>query len=163
MPAIDTARAAHRALRFASIDDLLAETDRIEAAERAGSLQRTGNWSVGRILGHLAAWIEYGYEGFPPGARPPWIIRVMLKFMKKKYLRSGMPRGVRIPGPAEGTFGTDDMTTDEGARRLRAALKRLQHREPARFHSPAFGPVSDDDRIAMTLRHAECHLGFLRY
>jgi len=163
MTAIDTAKAEHRAMRFATIDDLLAEIDRIIAAERAGTLRRSGNWSVGRIFSHLAAWIEYAYDGFPPGARPPWIIRFMLKFMKKKYLRGGMPRGVRIPGPAEGTFGTDDLTTDEGARRLRAALARLKNREPSRFHSPAFGPVSDDERIAMTLRHAETHLGFVHY
>jgi len=158
---INSARCEHRALRFDSIDDLLTEIDRIVAAERAGALRCTGNWTTGQIFGHLAAWIDYGYEGFPPGAHPPWFIRIVLRMMKKKFLRGPMPRGVRIPRAPDGTFGVEPLSTDEGARRLREALARLQRREPVKFHSPAFGPVTEDERISANLRHAELHLGYL--
>jgi len=164
MTQVNTAKVAdHRTLRFETIDDLLAEIDRIVEAERAGprGLRRTGNWSTGQIFGHLASWINYAYEGFPAGATPPRFVKVIVRLTKKRWLTKPMPRGFKIPRVAEGTFGTEEMTTEEGARRLREALERLKRREPAKFHSPAFGPATDDERIAGNLRHAELHLGFL--
>lgn len=35
----------------------------------------------------------------------------------------------------------------------------MKNREPIKFHSPAFGEMQLDERIAFQLRHAECHLG----
>lgn len=150
-----------RALRFNSIDELMRELDRIIAAENTGTLRRTGNWTTGQIFGHLAAWINYGYEGFPPGAHPPFFVRWIVKFLKNKIIHGGMRPGMRIPRTKDGTFGTEVLSTDEGASRLRAALMRLKDREPVKFHSPALGPLSDDDRIAVQLRHAELHLSYL--
>lgn len=159
---IDTRKSEHRTLRFQSIDDLSREFDVIVEAERNGTLRTTGNWTAGQALGHLAAWIDYGWDGFPPEATPPWIIGFILrKFMKKRLLRDGMTPGVKIPRITEGTLATEIMSTDEGARRLRRSLERLKAGEPVRHHSPAFGPMSDDERIALHLRHAELHLGFL--
>ena len=44
---IDTSKVQdRRKLRFHSIDDLLADVDRIVAAEKAGTLRRTGNWTA---------------------------------------------------------------------------------------------------------------------
>ena len=148
-----------RALRYQSIPELLADMDRIVAADRAGKLRRTGNWTAGQTFGHLASWINYAYEGFP--SRPPWFIRAILRLMKKKVLRKGMSAGVRIPGCAEGTFGTDMLKTDDGAKKLRDSLARLQRGEPARFDSPAWGKMPLEERIAINLRHAELHLSFL--
>lgn len=159
---INTRKAGRRALRFETIDDVLAEIDRIEAADRAGTLRTTGNWTVGQTFGHLAAWINYGYEGFPAGAHPPWFVRVILRrFVMPRALRRGVSPGMRIPRVDGGTFGIEPLSTEEGARRLREALARLKNREPVRYHSPAFGPMDDEQRIAFQLRHAELHLGFL--
>ena len=151
-----------RKLRFNSIDDLLADIDRIVAADKAGKLRRTGNWTAGQAMGHLAAWISYGYDGFPMKP-PPWFIRIILKMMKEKYLRDGMPAGVKIPKVDAGTYAIDVISTDEGASRLRKALARLKSGEPAKFDSPAWGKMPQDERIALNLRHAELHLGFLHY
>lgn len=162
MTTVDTSKTVeHRALHFNSIDEVLAEIDRIIAAEKAGTLRRTGNWTTGQVFGHLASWINYAYEGYP-GKGPPWFVRIMARMMKKSFLYKPSRRGFRMPGAAEGTFGTEVMSTDEGARRLRQALTRLKNREPVRFHSPAFGRMTDDERIAGHLRHAELHLGFLQ-
>lgn len=161
--AVNTAklcRSEHRRLRFSCIDDMLAEIDRIVAAERAGTLKRAGNWTVGQTFGHLAAWINYGWEGYP-GRKPPWFVRWILNRKKAAYLRDGMPRGVRIPGVEGGTHGTEPLSTEEGTRRLREALARLQRREPVTFDSPAFGAMSDEERLAIQLRHAELHLGYM--
>lgn len=161
---IDTGKVTdHRKLRFNTLDDLLAEVDRIVAADQAGRLRRTGNWTAGQIFGHLAAWMNYSYEGYPKGrARPPWFIRVYLRMRKKSYMRDGMPRGVKIPGVEGGTFATEPLSTQEGAQRLRSVIQRAKKGEPALHDSPAFGKMSEDDRITIQLRHAEAHLGFLK-
>ncbi|HUN82575.1 MAG TPA: DUF1569 domain-containing protein [Phycisphaerae bacterium] len=158
MSAVDTKTAERRPLRFHSVDELLAEVNRLVAADKAGKLRHTGNWTLGQALGHLAAWIDYGYEGYPLG-KPPWFVRVVLKLMKKKYLRDGMPGGVKIPKTAEGTFGTEVMSAEEGAARLKKALVRMQAEEP-KYPSPAWGHMPRDERIAINLRHAELHLSY---
>jgi hypothetical protein len=147
-----------RAVRFQTIPDLLVEIDRIVAAEQAGKLRRTGNWTTGQTFGHIAAWVDYAYEGYP--VRAPWFIKLILRLRRNRYLRGPLPVGVRLPGVADGTYGTEPLSLEEGAARLRAALRRLAV-EPARFASPAFGPLSDAERIQLNLRHAELHLGFL--
>lgn len=158
---IDTTKVAdRRQLHFATIDDVLADVDRIVAADKAGTLRHTGNWTPGQAMGHVAAWIDYGYEGFPIKP-PPWPIRIILRFMVKRMLKSGMRPGVKIPGVPSGTLGTDLLSTDEGAARLRAALTRLKNGEPAKFDSPGFGPMSEANRIKLTLRHAQLHLSFM--
>jgi len=158
---VDTAKVQdRRKLRYQSIDELLADIDRIEAADKAGTLRCTGNWTAGQAMGHLAAWINFSYEGYP--MKTPWIIGVILRvFLKKKYLHNGMPAGVRIPGASEGTYATQAMSTEEGAQKLRQALQRLKKGELSKFDSPAWGPMPLDERIALNLRHAELHLSFL--
>jgi hypothetical protein len=157
---INTRKAIRRPLRFESVDDLLAELDRIETANLAGTIRATGNWTVGQILAHLAAWVEYGWDGYPIKA-PPLAIRWVLKWMLPGMLRDGMKVGVKIPGVAAGTTAADPMETSEAIERYRTALGRLARGEPVRYDSPAFGPMSDADRTRLQLRHAELHLGFL--
>ena len=149
-----------RRLRFHSLDDLAAEIDRIVAADEAGRLRTSGNWTAGQTLGHLASWINYGWDGYP-FPTPPWFVRVFLKFMRKKYLRDGMPAGVKIPNADGGTYGTERLSTADGAERLRSAVHRLKSGEEPRHHSPALGPMSREERIALNLRHSELHLSFL--
>src|SRR5207244_91073 len=61
---VDTAKIAdRRVLRFDSLDQMLAEVDRLVDAERIGRLKRLGNWTLGQTLGHLATWMEFGYTG----------------------------------------------------------------------------------------------------
>lgn len=159
--AIETGKATERRkLRFQSLDELSSEIDRIVSADAAGRLRTTGNWTAGQVFGHLASWINYGWDGYP-FPTPPWFVRFFLKFMRKKYLRDGMPAGVKIPKADGGTYGTERLTTTDGAERLRKALQRLRNGEEPRHQSPAFGPMSYEERIALNLRHAELHLGFL--
>ena len=157
---IDTAKVAdRRKLRYDSMDALHADVDKIVLADKAGKLRRTGNWTAGQAFNHVATWINYAYQGYP--MRVPWFIRVLIKMKLGKYLRNGMDAGVHIPGATGGTYATEPMSTDEGAKKLRAALSRLKNREPVKFHSPAFGKLSDDDRVRLNLRHAELHFSFL--
>lgn len=158
---VDTAKVTdRRTLRYGSIDDVLADVERIVAADKSGRLRCAGNWTAGQAMGHVAAWMNYPYDGFPMGP-PPWFVRVILKMLKNKYLRKGMPAGVKIPKVENGTFATEVLSTEEGAARLRKALARLKSSEVARYDSPAWGKMPYDERVALNLRHAELHLSFL--
>lgn len=157
---INTAKATRRPLRFETIDDVRREIDRIIAAECAGTLCSAGNWTPGQAFGHLAAWINYAWEGYPPELRPNWAVRFIMRRLVRKIARSGYPSGSRIPSVENGTFATEPLSTEVGAKQLREALDRLESPEPAKFDSPAFGRVEEDVRVALQLRHAELHLGY---
>jgi len=151
-----------RKLRFESIAECKAEVERIIEAQRAGQLRAHGKWSAGQVLAHVAAWIEYGYVGYPIG-KPPFFIRWILRLGLRSMLARGMSRGVKIPGVKGGTTGADAMQTLEAAERLVKALERLESDEEPKFDSPAFGAMSMADRVRLNLRHAELHLGYLSY
>jgi len=130
----------HRPLRFDNVAQCVEELDRIEAAHNAGTLETTGQWTAGQNLSHLAAWIEYSYDGFPVDP-PPFYLRWVLKLMLKRTLAKGfMPVGIKIPGVEGGTTGQEEMETGAALERFRAALSRMQS-EPAIHNSPAFGKV----------------------
>lgn len=154
--------ATWRKLRFETIEDCEAEVGRIVAADKEGRLSSCGEWTPGQNLAHIAAWIEYAYEGFPLKG-PPALIRWFMRLRLRKMLATGLPRGVRIPGVKGGTAGMDDMSTADAADRLLKALQRLVSAETAPYDSPAFGPMTHAQRIQLNLRHAELHLGYLTY
>ncbi|HBS29364.1 MAG TPA: hypothetical protein DEB06_07930 [Phycisphaerales bacterium] len=158
---IDTKKAPRRSLRFASINDLRQELDRVERAHRAGAMRSSGNWSVGKNLGHLAYWIDFSFDGPPPGfKKPPLFMRWFFRMGRKMVLNGRMPAGVRLGGVPAGTYGTDEMSTEDGLARLRVALDRLEQNTPTQ-PSPAFGALTRDEWTALHLRHSELHLGFL--
>ena len=157
---VDTAQITdHRKLHFESIDALLSEIDRIAAADDAGRLRCAGNWTAGQAFGHLATWLNFGWDGYP--FKVPWFLRFIVRRKIRGFLKNGMTPGVKIPNMPGGTLGIEPLSTGEGRARLHAALLRLKAGEPAKFESPAFGPMSEADRTTLTLRHAELHLGFL--
>lgn len=148
-----------RTLRFATLDDALNEAERLAAAEREGRLERVGQWTLGQTLGHLAAWIDYGFEGFPAAARPALPLRLLLRLMRNRVLSSPMPSGIRLGNVPGGTVGIDPLDTDEGLRRYRAAVARLKASGPT-HPSPVFGALTQEQAIQLNLRHAELHLSF---
>lgn len=158
---INTRKAERRTLHFDSINDIVKDVDRIVAADRAGKLRCTGNWTAGQTFGHLATWIEFGYNGFPPEAHPPGLVRLIAKVLKKRILYKPMMAGMKIGRIPGGTLGTEPMSTEQGATRYKSVLARLHKREPLKFPSPAFGQMTEDETIALNLRHAELHLSFL--
>ena len=110
---VDTKRATgRRVLRFETLDAVLADAEALAAAQRAGRMRSAGNWALGQVFGHLAAWVGYAYDGLP--VEPPRIVRWLMRPMKKRFLYRAMPAGVKIPSAAGGTFGTDVLSTDEG-------------------------------------------------
>jgi hypothetical protein len=153
--------AQRRSLRFATLDDALADADRLVAAERDGRLKQLGNWPLGQTLGHLATWANFALDGYPQSVHPPLPIRLIARLLKNRILTKGMAPGMKIGRVAGGTLGLDPLTTDEGMARLRTAWSRLRTMPPT-IPNPVFGRLTHDQWIQLNLRHAELHLGFLR-
>jgi Protein of unknown function (DUF1569) len=155
----DATTPQRRKIRFQTVDEAIREAERLAQAEREGRLARAGNWSLGRTLGHLATWANFAHDGYPPEVCPPLPIRLVIRLMRGRILRDGMSPGMRIGRMPEGTLGLDDLPTEEGLNRYRAALRRLAASAPSGA-SPVFGKLTHDQWIQLNLRHAELHLGF---
>src|SRR4051812_46168942 len=123
--------AARRQLHFNTIDEAVAEADRLVAAEGEGRLTQSGNWTLGQALGHLATWATFPFEGYPAEVRAPLPVRMILGLMKNRILTKGMMAGVRIRGTKDGTLGVDMIPAGEGLSRYRAAMERIVASCPA--------------------------------
>lgn len=157
---IDTRKVTgRRTLEFTTPAEVIAEIERLVAAQRMGKLQKLGNWQLGTTLNHLAEFIDYAYIGFPPDLNPPWFIKVILRLRKQSFLYRPMPVGVRIPGLQGGTKAFHELSVDEGATRCLHLWRRLATEPPTLAH-PIFGKLTHQEWIAGHLRHAELHLSF---
>jgi Protein of unknown function (DUF1569) len=147
-----------RTIHFNSLDEYLAEADRLADAETDGKLQLTGNWTLGQIFNHLATWIDYSYDGAP--IKIPWLMRQILRPLKNRILTKSMRAGSRIPGVADGTLATNVVPTAEALAHLHRNIDRLKASSPT-SPSPLFGPLTHEEWIKLHLRHAELHLSFV--
>ena len=147
-----------RQLRFETIDDALAEAERLVAAEKEGRLARAGTWSLGKTLGHLATWTEFAHDGYPASVHAPLPVRVILRMMRGRILNKGMMPGVKVGRVPGGTLGLDEVMSEQGLARWRTALQRLKASAPT-IDNPAFGRLTHDEWVKLNLRHAELHLG----
>jgi Protein of unknown function (DUF1569) len=147
-----------RTLHFNTIDEALAEVDALAAANARGELRCLGNWSAGQNLGHLAAWVDYSFNGAP--MKVPFFVRLMMKPMKGQMLYKPMKPGGRIPKAPGGTFGTDPLSFDDGVAAFRRTFTRLKSECP-QLPNLLFGPMTHDEWTNLHLRHAELHLTFM--
>jgi hypothetical protein len=158
--AVDTKTTTdRRKLALTSLEDLRAEVKRLAAAERAGRMRRTGNWTTGQVLGHLAFWLDTVFDGIP-GPKPPFFIRLLGPIVLKRMLLKGLPAGFRMPKVRAGTYGVEPLGVDEGERRMLAAIDRLERGAPPDRHA-ILGRLTREEWIRLHLRHAELHCSFL--
>jgi hypothetical protein len=150
---------SRRKLRFSTVDDALAESMRLAAAEREGGLSTAGNWSLGQTLGHLATWANFALDGYPASVHPPAVVRLIARLLRNRVINKGMPPGMKIGRVPGGTLGTEQIPTDLGLSRFAEAMERLRNTAPTE-PNPAFGPLTHEQWINLNLRHAELHLGF---
>jgi hypothetical protein len=154
---VDTARlAGRRDLHFQSLDDILAEVDRIANCSRVGTL---GNWSAGQIFEHVARVMDRSIDGFD--SRLPAILRFILgRTMKSRMLNRPMAAGFKLPEKAGAELIAPATSLEDGLAHIRKAIRRL-HTEPARVPSPFLGPLSREEWDRLHCRHAELHFSFL--
>ncbi|MCA9143186.1 MAG: DUF1569 domain-containing protein [Planctomycetales bacterium] len=147
-----------RKLRFDTLDELLAEADRLAA----GDVKMLGNWSLAQIFAHLAAGINSTIDGST--FKPPIFVRLMAPlmkgFMKKKFIHEGIPAGFQIPKDAQAQFvPADDVELQKALGELHTAIERFKSQEQLADH-PLLGQLTKEETMQFQLRHAEMHLSF---
>ncbi|MEL6328283.1 MAG: DUF1569 domain-containing protein [Planctomycetota bacterium] len=159
---VDTKTAAHRELKFASMDEVKAELDRIEAAVDAGTAGTTGNWTAGQNFDHCARFMRACLDGFDGNA--PWIVRKIAQmFLKKGALDPAkkLPAGFKLPKAASSMLPEEGIDDGEGLRRLREQIARLDAGEKMTHPSPLLGPLTHEEWLVLHRKHFALHLGFI--
>jgi hypothetical protein len=152
---INTAKVTgRRQLHFSSVDEILAEAERLAARNR----RTLGNWSLGQILWHLATVMNTSIDGTP--VRPNIFMRMLGPLMKRGMLTKPMPAGFKLPASFAKIFGPPETSIEDGLRMIREAVGR-QKTETHRERSPFLGEMSADDYVQLHCRHAELHLSFV--
>ena len=144
-----------RPVHFENLDDIVADAEMLVAAKQ---LRTLGNWTLGQALGHLAISMNGAIDGVP--IKPWFIMRLLGRLMKKRFLRGPMPAGFKLPKAAEAKMvPPPQLSAAEGLEKLRSAVARLQ-REPTRSASPFLGNLTREEADRLQLRHSELHLSF---
>src|SRR5262245_54357069 len=119
---IDTAKVKdRRPLQFQSLDDIVAEVERLAKCKE---LRALGNWSSGQVLQHLVTTMNNSIDGFEGFVPLP--VRIMLRlFMKGRFLNKPMPPGFQLPKSAGNMF-PPETTWDTALSGFRRAMQRLK-------------------------------------
>lgn len=160
---VDTRTAGRRVVRLRTLDDLLADADRVVAAANASRAQPAGNWSAAQILQHVGRLIEFSFDGFPfqYPATYRWSSRLVRLISWRWLLALAFRPGFRNPPAAAALEPDPGVTLADAAAYLRRQVGRVQSGERMTAASPAEGPVSHEQWVTAHLRHAELHFSFV--
>src|SRR6516225_4924398 len=113
---LDTGRVRkRRAIRLQTVDDLLAEVERVTAAADAGEVRPLGNWSPAQMLWHIGKLIELSFDGFSWRYRrgPQWITRPFRFLAWPWLIRLAFRPGFQNPPEAAALEPPAGLFTDE--------------------------------------------------
>jgi hypothetical protein len=145
----------HRKLRFNSIDEAMAEAERLAVCET----RTTGHFSLGQIYEHLARTFEVvlGEREMPPTSFP---MRTMARLMRPMVLRKAST-GFKLPAKAQDVlWPSEDVTVEEGLAHLRETFGRFKSAPKLPKHV-FFGNMTRLQHDTLQCRHFESHLGFV--
>jgi Protein of unknown function (DUF1569) len=149
-----------RELRFSSLDAAVADAEMLLAR----GYDRAGNWSLGQCAGHMANWLTYPLDGFPPlplFLKPIfWIVRTTSanKILDKVIREQKMQPGAATAPPSVPAATVNDQAEVE---RFKSAVIRWNNFSGDYIPSPLFGKQSKERFTALHLVHAAHHLSFL--
>ncbi len=153
---MSTATVGRRQVHYDSFDEFLADAQRA-VRDKAGT---TGNWSLGRILEHLAISNEKSIDGF--GFSAPLPVRMIAgTFLKKRFLKRGLKPGFQLSKKAAQVLVPDEVDAATALDHLRGSVQRLQS-ETKRSAHPFLGRMALDESNRLNLRHAELHMSFVK-
>lgn len=161
---VDTSRVRkRRTVRLQTVDDLLAEAERVTAAAVAGRLRPLGNWSAAQVLWHIGKLIELSFDGFSWRYRrgPLWIT-LPFRFLAWRWLiRLAFRPGFMNPSEAVVLEPPAEVSLEDATAFLRRQIERIRCGEQMTQASAVEGPYSHQQWLYIHLRHAELHLSFL--
>jgi hypothetical protein len=144
-----------REVAYESLDDVLMDAERLVAT---ANLQMLGNWTLGQMLGHLAAVLHMSIDG--ADHRPHWFVGLIGPLILKRRILGRFPSGIKLPGPMEAKIVPQiPLTPEEGLHLLQEAIKRFRSDTSRKPHN-VFGKMSGAEWHQLHLRHAELHMSF---
>ena len=147
--------AEHRKLRFKSMDEAMAEAERLAALET----RTTGHFSLGQIFEHLARTFEItlGQREVPPAPLP---MKILSRIVRPMVLRKATT-GFKLPAKTQDAlWPSDPVSTEEGLAHLREAYGKFKSTSELPKHV-FFGKMTRQQHDALQCRHFEGHLGFV--
>lgn len=161
--AVNTKKAPRRTLKFASLHDLEHELGALQAAQAAGTIRSTGNWTPAQNLQHCARVWKAGLDGFPADMKPPAWLKwgAQLLFKKRAVTGATAPAGIKLPPQARPFMPDDAVTFDEAMAQFQAEIGRTKSGERFTAISPIFGTMTHDQWQRLQLGHCQLHLGFI--
>lgn len=147
-----------RALMFASLEDALTEIDLIEANPPVEMQQE---WTLYKVLNHLAQSCEYSMSGYPEMYSP--LVQTISKILFNNYKQNGyMTHNLADPVPgAPDIADTGDLSL--AFQRLRNAIFDFQNWTGALFPHFAYGDLSYEDWELAHAFHMADHFSSLTY
>ncbi len=149
-----------RTLKFATLADAVRDAQ----ALLAKGYDKAGKWSLGQACYHLALWVRYPLDGFPPlpaWQRPlAWALRnTVAPAYTRRVMASGkVPTG--IPAPL-GTVPPTAVADADGVTQYEAQVDRLRDYQGVPHCSPLLGQLSNAELKTLSCVHAAHHLSFL--
>ncbi|HEY3789727.1 MAG TPA: DUF1569 domain-containing protein [Urbifossiella sp.] len=151
--------ASRRTLRFASLDDAVADAEHLLAM----GYDKAGCWDLAQCCFHMAEWMRFPMDGFPKAPAP---IRLMLWMARnsigpkllRKYLADGMPAGKPTLPQTVPLSGGNDAAAVNG---LKETVERVRTFAGPPLPSPLFGSMHRSTWVRLNCVHAAHHLSFL--
>jgi len=147
--------------KFESPEEALAAARNFVALRDAGKhVTTTGNYSVPQIIEHLARSIDIGL-GEQSVPKVSWLVSMMAKMMKKRFLVKGMKPGFRLPAETQSLFWPEEEVDAQSALdHYSESISKLMTAEEPIQH-PYFGAMTRKEQAILHCRHAELHFSFI--
>jgi hypothetical protein len=129
-----------------------------------GGYDRAGNWSLGQCCGHLANWLNYQIDGYPPlplFLKPIFFIvrNTNASRLLRKVNQSGrMPVG---SATAPSSIPSATITDADGFTQYDRTVTRWLNHSGEFLPPPLFGQQSRPTWLRLHCVHAAHHLSFL--
>jgi hypothetical protein len=149
-----------RALTFAALDEIVEDAERL----RDHGCDAVGRWDLAQACDHLAEWMRFPLDGFPPAPLPIrgilWVMRhtVAKGFLRRAMSGSGMPTGGATDPRTVFPAGNDPVAA---VAKLTQTVERLKASHGPFHPSPLFGSLDKEALVKLNLAHASLHLSFL--
>lgn len=151
-----TATFERRELSFNSLDDAVAEVERLAQ----GQVRTTGKHTFGQIVEHLARTHDMS-TGKIVGPRPPFIMRLLMPIMKRMILNGPAKPGFKLPAAAEAFFWPEgDVDVQQALTHLKESVENYKTNGPLEVH-PVFGKATREQIDNLNITHCAMHLSFV--
>ena len=146
------AKPARPELIFRSIDDLLADAQRLGS----GPYEKAGQWDLAMILDHLGKEMQ-----LPSPTTVPGPVAIVARYFIRRMARHDFYPPFTFPAPKD-MRPTPNIPLETADGAFRAAAEKIKAMNGPWVTGTAFGPVPRADFVKLHLLHGAHHLSFLR-